>query len=116
MKNIRKCSPQDLMRAGLDPKLFPPEKLLYWLVRPRHPVLASDDPLAKMLIEAMLKGEAVEIIYVGGSKPGSPRSVKVSLVFQHDPGGRVYVSGFCPERGANRVFSLDLIMVVQTWN
>jgi hypothetical protein len=41
---------------------------------------------------------------------------KVSLVFQHDPAGRVYVSGYCPERGANRVFSLDLIMVIDAWN
>ena len=104
------------MRIGLDPKLFPPEKLFYWLARPRNPVLASDDPLARMFIEGMLKGEAVEFTYLGRSTPGSPRKVNISLVFQHEPEGRIYVSGYCPERSANRVFALDLIMVVHAWN
>jgi hypothetical protein len=116
MKNIRNCSPWDLLRIGLDPKQFPSEKLFYWLARPRNPVLASDDPLAIMFIEAMLTGKQVEFIYVGGSKPGSPRKVNVSLVFQHEPEGRIYVSGYCPERSANRVFALDLMMVIHAWN
>ena len=104
------------MRIGLDPKLFPPEQLFYWLARPRNPVLASDDPMARMFIEGMLKGEAVEFIYLGGSTPGSLRKVSISLVFQHEPEGRIYVSGYCPERSANRVFARDLIMVVHAWN
>lgn len=89
---------------------------MYWTARPRNPLLASNDDLATMFIAAMITGEAVKFIYVGGSEPGAIRSVKVSLVFQHDPEGRVYVSGYCPEREANRVFSLDLIMVVEVWN
>jgi len=112
MNKIRNSSPRDLIRAGLDPKLFPSEKLFYWLVQPRNPVLASDDPLANMFIEAMLTGEPVEFIYVGGSKPGSPRKVNVSLVFQHETAGRIYIAGYCPERSSNRVFALDLIMVI----
>jgi hypothetical protein len=107
---------QDLLRIGLDPKLFPPERLFYWLARPRNPVLSSDDPLAMMFIESMLAGKPVEFIYVGGSKPGSPRKVIVSLVFQHEPEGRIYVAGYCPERAANRVFALDLVMVIHAWN
>jgi len=101
---------------GLDPKQFPPEKLFYWLARPRNPVLASDDPLARMFIQAMLRNEPVEFIYVGGSKPGSYRRVNVALVFQHEPEGRIYVTGYCRERAAIRVFALDLVMVVHTWN
>jgi predicted DNA-binding transcriptional regulator YafY len=116
MKNIRNFKRQDLIRIGLDSKLCPAEALFHWMARPRNPVLASDDPLANMFIEAMLAGEPVEFIYVGGSKPGSPRKVSVSLVFQHVPEGRIYVAGYCPERAANRVFSLDLIMVVYEWN
>ena len=61
-------------------------------------------------------GRILEFIYVGGSKPGSPRTVNVSLVFQHEPEGRIYVSGYCRERAANRVFALDLIMVIHAWN
>lgn len=115
MKNIRNYSPHDLLSIGLDPKLFPSDKLFYWLARPRHPVLASDDPLTNMFVEGMLIGEPVEFIYVGGSKPGSPRKVNVSLVFQHEPAGRIYVAGYCPERASNRVFALDLSMVIHAW-
>ena len=95
---------------------FPPETLFYWIARPRNPVLVSGDPLTRMLIKAMLRNEPVEFIYVGGSKPGSPRRVNVSLVFQHEPQGRIYVAGYCRERAANRVFALDLIMVIHVWN
>jgi hypothetical protein len=116
MKNIRNFKHRDLIRIGLDPKILPPERLFYWLIKPRNPVLASNDPLARMFIEGMLKNESVEFIYIGGSKPGSPRRVNVSLVFQHEPEGRIYVAGYCPERGANRVFALDLIMVLCAWN
>jgi len=116
MKNIGRSSRPDLKGPGLDPKLFPNETLFYWLAQPRNPVLASDDPLALMFIEAMLKNEPVEFIYIGGSKPGSPRKVNVSLIFQHEPEGRIYISGYCPERSANRVFALDLIMVIHAWN
>ena len=116
MKRIRISSRPDLIWPGLDPKRFPPEMLFYWLARPRNPVLASEDPLTRMFIRAMLKDEQVEFIYVGGSKPGSPRTVNVSLVFQHEPDGRIYVSGYCRERAANRVFALDLIMVIHAWN
>ncbi|MGP8202109.1 MAG: hypothetical protein ACLQU4_21690 [Limisphaerales bacterium] len=116
MKNIRNTLLRHLLKPGLDPKLFPSEKLLYWIARPRNPVLACNDDLTNMFIEAMVTGEAVEFVYFGGSKPGTTRSLKVSLVFQHEPEGRVYVSGYCPERSGNRVFSLDLIMVIHAWN
>jgi len=100
---------------GLNPKLFQSERLLDWLARPRTPVLVCSDDLANRFIEAMLTGEPVDFVYIGGSQSGSPRSVKVSLVFQHEPAGRVYISGYCPERSANRVFALDLIMVIGAW-
>jgi hypothetical protein len=64
MKNIRNVKREDLIRIGLDPKLFPPERLFYWLIKPRHPVLASDDPLPRMFIEGMLKNEPVGFIYL----------------------------------------------------
>ncbi|MGD0813523.1 MAG: hypothetical protein ABSA83_07965 [Verrucomicrobiota bacterium] len=116
MKNIRNFKPGDLMKIGLDPKLFPPERLFYWLARPRNPVLASNDPLERMFIGGMLKNEPVQFIYLGGKTPGSPRTVNVSLVFQLEEEGRVYVAGYCRERGANRVFALDLVMVLCAWN
>jgi predicted DNA-binding transcriptional regulator YafY len=42
--------------------------------------------------------------------------VNVSLVFQLEEEGRIYVAGYCREREANRVFALDLVMVVHVWN
>jgi hypothetical protein len=116
MKNDRKFTCVDVAPALLDPKDFPVEKLFYWLAMPRQPVLASDNPIAKMFIAAMLNGEAVKFIYIGGSTPGAARSINVSLVFQNDPEGRVYVAGYCKERSANRVFALDLIMSIHAWN
>lgn len=81
---------------------------MYWTARPRNPLLACNDDPTNMFIEAMITGEAVEFVYCGGTEPGAVRNVKVSLASQHEPEGRVYVSGFCPERAANRVFALDL--------
>jgi predicted DNA-binding transcriptional regulator YafY len=116
MKNIQNYSQQHSLRIGLDPRLSPSAKLFHRLVRPRHPVLASDAPLINMFVQAMLIEKAVEFVYVGGSKPGSPRKVNASLVFRHDPEGRIYVAGYCQERASNRVFALDLIMVVLARN
>jgi predicted DNA-binding transcriptional regulator YafY len=105
-----------LAQAAILSKQFPPELLLYWLARPRNPVFASSDPLTKMLIRAMLSGKPASFIYTGGSTPGSTRLVNISLVFQHEPAGRIYVAGFCQSRRANRIFALDLIMVVHARN
>jgi hypothetical protein len=116
MKDIPNSLLRHLMKPGRNPKGLPPEILLFWTARPRNPLMECHDDLANMFIEALVTGEAVTFIYMGGSQPGSTRSVKVSLVFQHDPKGRVYVSGYCLERAANRVFSLDLIMVIHAWN
>ena len=75
------------MWIGLAGKLLLSESLFYCLIQPRNPVLASNGPLARMFIEGMLTGEPVEFIYIGGSKPGSPRSVSGSLVFHHEAEG-----------------------------
>lgn len=116
MNDKRNSSDLDRIWSRLDPKLFPSRKLLRWLVQPRHPVVDCDDDLVNLFIESMLTGEPVHFIYIGGSEPGSPRRVQVSLVFQHKPAGRIYVSGYCLARSAHRVFALDLIMMVQAWN
>jgi len=116
MKNERNSSRLALISSGLDPKLVPSEKLFDWMLRPRNPVLASDDPLVNMFVEAMLTGEPVNFIYASGSEPGAARTLNVSLVFLHEPEGRIYVSGYCPERSAARIFALDSIMVIHAEN
>jgi hypothetical protein len=66
MKIIRNLVVPGLTAPAVNRKELPPELLFYWLAKPRNFVLASSDPLAKMLIRAMLKGEAAQFIYVGG--------------------------------------------------
>ena len=116
MNNIAYASLPELKPAGLDPDLFPPEDLFYWLAQPRNPVFTCDDPMGRMFIERMLTGEPVSFVYQGGSEPGAVRTISVSLVFQHEPEGRIYISGYCLERKANRVFALDLVMQGCLWN
>jgi hypothetical protein len=104
------------LKPDFDPKQFPPERLFYWLAQPRHPVFASPDPMTKMFIEAMFQSKTTQFIYCGGSTPGLSRSIDVSLVFQHEAEGRIYVAGFCHSRQSNRIFALDMIMVIHAKN
>jgi hypothetical protein len=76
MKDKQKSLLRHLFEPGLDPKLFPSEALFYWTARPRNPVLACNDDLAKMFIKAMVTGEAVQFVYCGGSKPRRTRALK----------------------------------------
>jgi hypothetical protein len=68
-----------------------------------------------MFIEGMLNNKPVDFIYIGGSKPGSPRTVNVSLVFQLEEEGRVYVAGYCKNGGlTNRRWRSSLVLE-QSW-
>jgi hypothetical protein len=91
----------------IDPNLH------YWLVQARIPIVASNDPLVAHFIEGMLTGEKVTFVYVGGSMPGAPRTISVSLVFRHKTTGGIYIAGYCHARAANRVFRTDLAMVFE---
>jgi len=88
-------------------------QLREWLAQPRIPILASRDPLTRRFVEAMLNGERVDFIYVGGSTPGANRSIDVSLVFRQEEHGRIYVAGFCHARSGNRIFCLDRTMIIR---
>src|ERR1700722_10155636 len=112
MKNEKRALLRHILQPSFDPKQFSPQRLFDWLARPRNPVFASSDPLAKMFIRAMLKGDAASFIYFGVSTPGAPRTVIFSLVFSHETEGIFYVGGYCQARQSNRVFALDLIMTL----
>jgi hypothetical protein len=103
----------DFTKPGIDPKLFPRERLFYWLVQPRIPVVASDNPLVTLFIRGMLSGEKVTFVYAGGSMPGAPRTINVSLVFRHPTESGIYIAGYCHSRAANRIFRIDLAMIFQ---
>jgi hypothetical protein len=69
-----------------------------------------------MFIQSMVTGEQVDLMYVEGSTPGLPRKINLSLVFQHQTEGGIYVAGYCHSRAANRIFRIDLAMVIHAWN
>lgn len=106
----------EIKAAGLDPKLFPSEKLFDWLIQARHPIWASDEPLIRMFLKGVITGEACRFIYMGGSTPGKERVIRPSMVFCHRKEGRIYIAGFCSDRHANRVFAADLILGAHAWN
>jgi hypothetical protein len=113
MKSEPKLLGPALVKSGLYAKLFRREKLIQWLGQPRIPVVASDDPLVTLFVRGMLTGEKITFVYVGGSVPGAPRTISVSLVFRHETTGGIYIAGYCHSRAANRVFRIDLAMVTQ---
>lgn len=96
--------------AVLNPHELPAEKLFYWMMSAKNPVLASDDPIVRMFLAAAIKGERVNFFYLAGSEPGKLRTVSPASVFQHDPEGVIYVAGYCHQRQANRVFRLDRVL------
>jgi len=74
MKNIRNSLLRHLLQPGIHPKQFSPELLLYWIARPRNPVLACNDNLAKMFIQAMLTGDRF-ILSTSADRSQVPREV-----------------------------------------
>jgi hypothetical protein len=107
--------PARLLFQGLDPSKVPNQKLWWWNIRPRNTYLSGHDDIAEMFILGIVTGEEIKFVYFGGSEPGTT-SIKPFLVFQDGPDGRVWVFGWCPEREANLVFALDLVMAVEGWN
>ena len=99
-----------------DPKKLPTELLLRWRAAPRFPVLFSDDPLVSICLASIRMAQEIELIYIGGSTPGKPRRISVSLVFQTQTEGGIYVAGFCHDRKANRIFRVDRAMVIHAKN
>jgi hypothetical protein len=106
--------PARLLFQGPDPSKVPNQKLWWWNIRPRNTYLSGHDEMAEMFIRGILTGEEIRFVYFG-SELGLT-SIKPFLVFQDHQDGRVWVSGWCPERGANRAFALDLIRQVGVWN
>jgi hypothetical protein len=115
MKKDNRFIHKGLTISKLNPKKNP-ERLIRWLAAPRIPILVSEEPLVTMCIQAMLKGEQIDLIYVGGSTPGASREINVSLVFQHMTDGGIYVAGYYHSRKANRIFRIDLAMVIHARN
>lgn len=77
-----------------------------WRQAHRTPVFIAVHPTAQRLILAALRHEMVRLRYWGGSAPGSERCITPDLVFQLDGCGPLYVSAYCHQRRAERVFNI----------
>jgi predicted DNA-binding transcriptional regulator YafY len=108
-------------QAGVEkitPDQLPDEVLRGWLSRPRIPVLESEDPLVQACVAAMLRKERLEMVYLGGSSPGTRRIISPGLVFRLEDSGPVYMSGYCHFRREERTFRVDRMKLASrmTWS
>lgn len=85
------------------------EWLQQWREADQVRVQASRDPLAKLLLGASHTGDGVDIIYFGGSTPGSSRVICPRRLFKVKGYDSIYVEAYCKTRGADRPFRLDKI-------
>lgn len=80
-----------------------------WAELPRIPVHESDDSIVTALLSNALQGRPLPLYYQGGSQPGRLRRFSPELVFRHEHGRHIYVSGFCHLREAPRILRVDRI-------
>jgi predicted DNA-binding transcriptional regulator YafY len=84
-----------------------------WQKALRKPVRTSREPLVNLLLEASKNGEYVEIIYSGGSTPGTKRSiVPVQLFSVKGYDDSIYLEAICDLRKETRTFRLDRLELV----
>ena len=69
----------------------------------------KQSPVARLLLEACRTGDEVDIIYFGGSTPGSSRVICPRRLFRVKGYDSIYVEAYCRTRGADRGFRLDKI-------
>lgn len=78
----------------------------------RSPVplpLRFSEPKIASLVSAVENNRTLEFLYHGGSTPGESRRVSPGLVFESEGFPGLYLSGYCHQRRAERVFRVELI-------
>jgi predicted DNA-binding transcriptional regulator YafY len=79
-----------------------------WRASKKAPIDYSSDPMVARLLEAAEDGELIEIVYHGGSSPGSSRWISPRKLFRV-AGYGIYVEAYCDQRKEVRTFSTDKI-------
>jgi predicted DNA-binding transcriptional regulator YafY len=82
-----------------------------WRKAPKRYLRDSDDPQVYRMIEAASGGELLEIVYSGGSQPGTSRQILPKTVY-FAIGFGYYVEAYDYRRGEDRTFRLDRIRVL----
>ena len=81
-----------------------------WQASKRTTIDYSSDPTIARLLEAAEDGELIEIIYHGGSSPGSSRWISPRKLFRVSGYG-AYVEAHCDKRKEVRTFSTEKIEI-----
>lgn len=106
------CLPRGIAgEAGGEPWNRGPEWLEKWKQAPRVPIRESDDALTRKLLAVMENGKEIRFQYWGGTHPGETRRVSPGLLFECEGFPNAYLSGFCHQRQAERVFQIELIQL-----
>lgn len=94
------------------PRLPPPDlqpldaaRLSRWQSASRHPVTNSTDPLLARLLTAASAGESLDVLYYGGTFPGTVRQVTPLVLFTVDGFSGTYLEARCHWRQEVRTFN-----------
>ncbi len=79
-----------------------------WKNAPKRYLRDSDDPQVRRLIDAAAAGELLDIVYLGGSQPGTSRQILPRAVYFAIDFG-YYVEAYDYRRQGNRTFRVDRI-------
>lgn len=86
--------------------------LAEWQAAKRIPIVESHDELERRVLRAIRVGEAVSIVYAGGTRPGEVRRVRPAMLYRVEGFGGAYLTGYCEARGDIRTFRLDRVRLV----
>lgn len=84
---------------------FDPTRLARWQAAARRPLADSADPILSRLLAAAHAGEALDVIYYGGSFPGTIRRVTPLGLFTVDGFSGIYLEARCHWREEVRTFN-----------
>ena len=97
---------------GTAPLLPPPDqppfdtaRLAHWQAGQRHPFTNSTDPLLARLLTAASAGESLDVLYYGGTFPGTVRHVTPLVLFTVEGFSGTYLEARCHWRQEVRTFN-----------
>ena len=87
------------------------KSLREWKGAPKRHLRDSDDPQVCRLIDAASAGEVLDIVYLGGSRPGTSRQILPRAVY-FSVGFGYYVEAYDYRRKEGRTFRVDRIQLL----
>lgn len=104
--------PTPAIAPGSAPLLPPPDqppfdtaRLARWQSGERRPLTTSTDPLLARLLAAASAGEALDVLYYGGTFPGTVRCVTPLALFTVEGFSGTYLEARCHWRQEVRTFN-----------